>query len=131
MIDLGTKVRINFKGYFVQIVFIAQLQSIKQRKGYCAILASFLCKLTIEIQILKLTIKEAIVNFQSHIEKCKFYKSNIQSLRFLGTCTHAEHFLVPFKLVESALNLVSGALYLESLVEVMRVLSLPEVSYQV
>ena len=45
--------------------------------------------------------------------------------------THAEHFLVPLKLAESTLNLVSGALFLESLVEVLRILSLPEVNYKV
>ena len=45
--------------------------------------------------------------------------------------THAEHFLVPLKQAESTLNLVSGALYLESLVEVLRILSLPEVNYHV
>ena len=45
--------------------------------------------------------------------------------------THTEHVLVPLKLAESALNLVSGAMYLKSLVEVLRILSLPEVNGQV
>ena len=44
--------------------------------------------------------------------------------------THAEHILVPLKLAESALNLESGGRFLESLVEVLRILSLPEVNYQ-
>ncbi|XP_044170416.1 sacsin-like isoform X2 [Acropora millepora] len=45
--------------------------------------------------------------------------------------THAEHFLVPLKLAESALNLVSGEVFLKSLVKVMRILSLPEVDDRV
>ena len=58
--------------------------------------------------------------------------SRITETRIGGASgTHAEHFLLPLKLAESALNLVSGALYLESLVEVLRILSLPEVNYQV
>ncbi|XP_015767810.1 PREDICTED: sacsin-like isoform X1 [Acropora digitifera] len=56
-------------------------------------------------------------------------KSETRSLESSGT--HAEHFLVPLKRAESALNLISGALYLGSLVEVLRILSLPEVDYKV
>ena len=58
--------------------------------------------------------------------------SRISETRIGGPSgNHAEHFLLPLKLAESALNLVNGARFLESLVEVLRILSLPEVNDQV